>query len=74
MQNAVWPLVQMHILEGFMDPVEDKWLRTTEEEHLLKVEKVVLPKHDTVCLAHEPKNGPTRILTAAVWLKLMQIF
>ena len=31
---------------------------------------MVLPKHNTVCLAHEPKNGPTRILTAAVWLKL----
>ena len=22
------------------------------------------------CLAHEPQNGPTRILTAAVWLKM----
>ena len=44
--------------------------KTTEEEHLLKIEKMVLPKHNAVCLAHEPKNGPMRILTAAVWLKL----
>ena len=70
MQSVVQPLVQMHLLEGFLDPVEDKWPKTTEEEHLLKIEKMVLSKHNTVCLAHEPKNGPMRILTAAVWLKL----
>ena len=38
----------------------------------MKIEKMVLPKHNTVCLAHEPKNGPTKILTTAVWLKLWQ--
>ena len=70
MQSLVHPLVQMHIPEGFLDPVEDKRPKTTEEEHLQKVEKTVLPKPKVACLAHEPKNGPTRILTAVVWLKL----
>ena len=31
---------------------------------------MVLPIPDATCLKHEPRNGLTRILTAAVWLKL----
>ena len=31
---------------------------------------MVLPIPNTTCLAHEPQNGPTHILTAAVWLKM----
>ena len=31
---------------------------------------MVLPIPNAPCLAHEPRNGPTRILTAAVWLKM----
>ena len=62
----------MHIPEGFLDPVEDKWPKTSEEEWLSRVEKTVLPKHNAACLAHELKNGPIRILTTTVWLKLWQ--
>ena len=59
MKNAVHPLVQMHIPEGFLDPVENKKPQTMEEEWLQKVEKMVLPKHNVACLVHEPKNlGP----------------
>ena len=42
----------------------------TEEERWEKVQKMVLPVSNALCLAHEPKNGPTCILAAAVWLKL----
>ena len=42
----------------------------TEEERWETVQKMVLPTANTPCLAHEPKNGPTQILAAAVWLKL----
>ena len=31
---------------------------------------MILPALNVPCLAHKPKNGPTRILAAAVWLKL----
>ena len=37
MKNAVHPLIQMHIPEGFLDPVENKKPQTTEEEQLQKV-------------------------------------
>ena len=68
--GAVWPLVQLNIPEGFLNPLEDRKAPTSEEEKKEKVKKTVLPVPDATCLKHEPRNGPTRILTAAVWLKL----
>ena len=64
--GAVHLLVQLNIPEGFLNPVEDKKAKTTEEEKREKVQKTVLPIPNAPCLAHEPRNGPTRILTAAV--------
>ena len=68
--GAVQPLVQLNIPEGFLNPMEDKKAKTTEEEKREKVRKTVLPIPDATCLKHKPRNGPTRILTAAVWLKM----
>ena len=34
------------------------------------MKKTVFPIPDATCLKHEPRNGPTRILTTAVCLKL----
>ena len=68
--GAVWPLVQLNVPEGFLNPIEDKKAPTSKEEKKEKVKKTVLPVPDATCLKHEPQNGPTRILTAAVWLKL----
>ena len=70
--GAVCPLVQLNIPEGFLNPVEDKKAKTTEEEKREKVRKTVLPIPNAPCLAHELQNGPTRILTAAVWLKMFK--
>ena len=68
--GAVRPLVQINIPEGFLNPVEDRWPKTTEGERWEKVQKTVLPVSNTLWLAHKLKNGPTHILAAAVWLKL----
>ena len=68
--GAVWPLVQLNVPEGFLNPLEDRRAPSSEEEKREKVKKTVLPISDATCLKHEPRNGPTRILTAAVWLKL----
>ena len=65
--GAVCPLMQLNIPEGFLNPVEDKRAKTTEEEKREKVRKMVLPIPNAPCLAHKPRNGPTHILTAAVW-------
>ena len=70
MKSAVWPLIQMNMPEGFLDPVKDKEPQTSEQELAEKVEKTILPRHKAACFKHEPKNGLMRILAAAVWLKL----
>ena len=70
--GAVRPLVQINIPKGCLNPVEDKWTKTTEEEKREKVRKTVLPIPNAPCLAHKPRNGPTDILTAAVWLKMLR--
>ena len=68
--GAVRPLVQLNVPEGFLNPIEDKKAPTSEEEKKEKVKKAVLPIPDATCLKHEPRNSPTQILMAAVWLKL----
>ena len=68
--GAVQPLVQLNIPEGFLNPMEDTKVKTTKEEKREKVRKMVLPIPDATCLKHEPRNGPTHILMAVVWLKL----
>ena len=70
--GAVRPLVQLNIPEGFLNSIEDKKALTSEEEKKEKVKKTVLPIPDATCLKHEPRNGPTCILTAALWLKMSQ--
>ena len=66
--EAVWLLMQINVPEGFLNPVEDRRPKTTEEER--QVQKTILPMANAPCLAHEPRNGPTHILVAAVWLNL----
>ena len=68
--GAVQPLIQINIPEGFLNPVEDRQPKTTEEERWEKVQKTILPTANAPCLAHEPRNGPTHVLAVAVWLKL----
>ena len=70
--GAVCPLVQINIPEGFLNPVEDRRAKTTEEERREKVRKMVLPIPNAPCLAHKPRNGPTQILAVAVWLKMLR--
>ena len=68
--GAVRPLIQLNIPEGFLNPIEDKKAKTTEEEKREKIQKMVLPVPNATCLKHELRNGLTCILTAAVWLKM----
>ena len=70
--GAICPLVQLNIPEGFLNPMEDRQAKMTEEERREKVRKMVLPVPNSPCLAHEPRNGPTCILAVAVWLKMLR--
>ena len=68
MKAAAQLMIQINVPEHYLSPVQDPPPKTTTEEHLSWLEKVLLPQ--PLSLAWEPRYGPTRLLAAAVWLRL----
>ena len=68
MKAAARPMIQINVPEHYLSPVQDPPPKTTAEECLSWLEKVLLPWPSS--LAQEPWYGPTRLLAAAVWLCL----
>ena len=69
LQAAARPLVQINILERYLSPVQDPKPASTAEEVRQKLEKL-LPHSNSASIVREPKNSPTRLLVAALWLQL----
>ena len=65
-------MIQVNILECYLSLVQDPPPKTTAEECLSRLEKVILPRPSS--LAREPQYRPTRLLAAAVWLHLKHKF
>ena len=65
-------MIQINILEHYLSLVQDPPPKTTTEERLTWLEKVLLPQPSS--LTQEPWYGPTRLLAAAVWLCLKHKF
>ena len=72
MKAAARPMIQINILEHYLSPVQDPPLKTTAEERLTQLEKVLLPQ--VASFAQEPWYGPTQLLAAAIWLHLKHKF
>ena len=68
MKAAARPMIQVNIPEHYLSLVQDPPPKTTAEECLSQLEKVILPQPTS--LAQEPWYRPTRLLAAAVWLHL----
>ena len=68
MKAAARPMIQINIPEHYLSLVQDPSPKTTTEQRLSWLEKVLLPQ--AVSLAWEPQFGPTHLLAAAVWLCL----
>ena len=68
MKAVARPMIQVNVPECYLSPVQDPSLKTTAEECLSQLEKVILPW--PASLTQEPRYGPTRLLAAAVWLHL----
>ena len=62
------PVIQVNIPECYLSPVQEPPPKTTAEERLAQLEKVLLPQANSACLTREPRFRSTRLLTAAVWL------
>ena len=70
LRAAVRPLVQINVPERYLSPVQDPKPTCTAEEVRKKLEKKLLPHSDSASIVCEPKNSPTRLLVAALWLWL----
>ena len=68
MNASAQPMIQINIPEHYLSLVQDPPLKTTAEECLSRLEKVLLPQ--PLSLTQEPWYGPTRLLAAVVWLHL----
>ena len=65
-------MIQINIPEHHLSLVQDPPPKTTAEQRLTQLEKVLLPR--VACLAWEPWFGPTQLLVAAIWLCLKHKF
>ena len=70
LKAVVRPLVQINILERYLSLVQDPKPASTADEVWQKLERKLLPHSDSASIVHEPKNSPTRLLVAALWLQL----
>ena len=68
MKAAARLMIQVNVPECYLSLVQDPPLKTTAEECLSRLEKVILPWPTS--LTQEPWYRPTRLLAAAVWLCL----
>ena len=68
MKAVARPMIQVNIPEHYLSLVQDPPPKTTAEECLSRLEKVILPW--PASLTQEPWYRPTRLLAAAVWLCL----
>ena len=68
MKAAARLMIQVNVPEHYLSLVQDPPPKTTAEECLSWLEKVILPQ--PASLTQEPQYGPTRLLAAAVWLHL----
>ena len=68
MKAVAQPMIQINVPECYLSPVQDPPPKTTTEECLSWLEKVLLPRPSS--LTQEPRYRPTRLLAAAVWLHL----
>ena len=68
MKAAARLMIQVNIPEHYLSLVQDPPPKTTAEEYLSRLEKVILPQPTS--LTQEPWYRPTRLLAAVVWLHL----
>ena len=70
LKDAIWPLVQVNVLARYLNTMKDLKVQTAAETTLQKIESMVLPREDAPGIVRSPRNGPTCILAATVWLKM----
>ena len=67
---AIQSPVQVNIPAQYLNLMEDPKAKTAAEITLQKIENMVLPRKDAPGIMRSPRDRPTHILAAAVWLKM----
>ena len=70
LKAAVRPLVQINVPERYLGPMQDPKPASTADKVWQKLERKLLPHSDSASIVHEPRNSPTRLLVATLWLQL----
>ena len=67
---TVCPMVQLNIPPCYLDLVRDPKPKSAANQWAKKIKSHLLPHEDSAALHQKPKNNLTRLLAAALWLKL----
>ena len=70
LKAAIWSPVQVNVPAQYLNLMEDPKAKTAAEITLQKIESMVLPRKDAPGIVRSPRNRPTCILAATVWLKM----
>ena len=74
LRAAVRPRVQINWPEKYLSPVADPKPTLPIEERRRIIITNLLPNSEASQIQKEPRNNPTRLLTAVVYLKLKRLF
>ena len=70
LRASAWPLVQINIDEGMLDPTQDEPAKSSQETHDRKLREAILPDVTNARFSSKPANSTTHLLTAVIYLKL----
>ena len=70
LKSSVWPLVQLNLSDDILDITQDKPPKPQQKSHEETIKKDILPDPNNSKLKKEPANSATRLLTAAIYVKL----
>ena len=70
LKSSVWPLVQLNLSDDILDITRDKPQKPQQRTHEETVKKDILPDPNNSKLKKEAANSATRLLTAAMYVKL----
>ena len=70
LKSSVRPLVQLNLSDDILDPTRDKPAKPQQKAREEMIKKDILPDPNNSRLKKEPANSSTRLLTAAIYVKL----
>ena len=74
LKAAIRPLIQINVLEKFLNLTTDPKPKSSTDQRRHKILVNLLPNSDSPAIQKEPQNNPTWLLTAVLYIKLKRNF